>query len=157
MASANFPAAKQLAGRQGCQGCKEKKIKCILERGKLRKGLLILLLVFFLDWAMFVFVTMLLLLSCNRTIFALVLHNVPKVQTSNLCWKVYIRSPFLVIFSCPWLVWPNPPTNLPAFGQYIIKLGLISIFTASCIYITLVRPVCTLSYQYLFQTCWLCL
>ena len=106
-----------LSSLQVAKAAKDVKVKnwrCSLERGKLGKGLAMFLLIPLLGWAMLVFVTVLLLLSCSCTMFALVLCNVPKGHTSNPHCKVWIRSAFLVLFSFPWLVWPNPPTNLPA-------------------------------------------
>ena len=146
MANAYSSAAEQLADCQSYKGCKEKNLRCSLDRGNLGQGLAFFLLIPLLGWAMLVFVVVLLLLSCSWTIFALMLHNVPKGQTSNWNCKVWIRSPFLMLVSCPCFVWPNPPTNLLEFCQCVMRSWLILVATATYMYITLIRPSCTLSY-----------
>ena len=83
---------------KAAKDAREKTERCSLARGKLGKGLAMFLLIPLLGWAMLVFVAVLPLLSCSCTIFALVLCNVPKVHTSNLCCKVWIRSAFYSAF-----------------------------------------------------------
>ena len=134
IANANFSAAEQLAGFQRCQGCKGKNWSYSLAWRKLGKGLAMFLLIPLLGWAMLVFVAMLLLLSYNCTIFGFVLYNVPIGYTSNFHWKIRIIAEFLVHFSFPWLVWPNPQLMYLHFGQYVLRLGLILFTIATCIY-----------------------
>ena len=110
VADANYTTAEQLSGHQCCQGCKEKNWRCGLDWGKLGKWFSSVLANSF---ARLGHVGVCLLcchyLSCSCTMFALMLCNVPKGQTSNPCWKVWIRSAFLVLIQLPWLVCPQTP------------------------------------------------
>ena len=113
---------------------------CSFERGKLGKGLAMILLILLLIWVMLVFFAVLLLLSCSCTMFSLVLHNVLQNQTSNLHCKVWIRGLFLVLIHCPWLFWPNPPTNLPEFWRILANLGCCSYLCVYTIGPAILRP-----------------
>ena len=94
------------------------------------KGLAIFFLIPLLGWATLMFVTILMLLSCSCSMFALVLQNVPKGHILICAEKYGLKVHFSCLFIALGFFSP-PPTNLPAFWPVclgiMINLGCCSL------------------------------
>ena len=77
----------------------------------------------------------------------------PKVTLIVHAKKYRLEVRFSCLLVALALFAPTPQLTHSNFGQYVIRSGLISVSTATCMYITLAKQACTLSYWYLLQSC----
>ena len=94
---------------------------------------------------MLVFAAVLLMLNHSYTMFTPVLHSDPNVNLPIHAAKYKLKIHFLYFFIALALFGPTPQITYSNFGQYITSSWLISVNIATCMYITLVGPACTLS------------